>query len=264
MAVASVTGACERVAPQAMTPFGLSLLATLAVSTFAFVGAVLLVARPFSKRGELALLSFAAGVLLATSFLELIPEATELAEDGANPLVATLLAMIAFFLLEWYLHGFHSHQEQPHGHHLATPRYLILVGDGIHNFIDGVAIAASFAVSPELGVATTLAVAVHEVPQEIADLGILIAGGYSRRRALMLNFLSALTAVLGAVVFFTFAPGVRDQLPYFMAATAGMFIYIGGTDLIPQLHEHQRGGGGVTQFPFLLGVALIWALEALA
>lgn len=245
-----------------MTPLAQSLLATFVVSTIAFVGAVLLVARRPSQHGEVVLLSFAAGVLLATSFLELIPEATHLAGAGANPFVASLVAMIAFFLLEWFLHGFHSHQEQPHGHHLA-PRYLILVGDGLHNFIDGVVIAASFAVSPELGVATTLAVAVHEVPQEIADLGILVAGGYSRRRALVLNFLSGLTAVLGALVFFAVARGVQNQLPYFMAATAGMFIYIAGSDLIPQLHRHQQGGGRVTQLPFLAGIALIWAVEAL-
>lgn len=247
-----------------MTPFAQSLLATLAISAIAFVGAIMLVARRPSGRSEVALLSFAAGVLLATTFLELIPEATRLAGDGTNPFVASLLAMIAFFLLEWFLHGFHSHQEEPHRHHLAAGRYLILVGDGLHNFIDGVVIAASFAVSPELGLATTLAVAVHEVPQELADLGILVAGGYSYRRALVLNFLSGLTAVLGALVFFGLAHGVHGQLSYYMAATAGMFIYIAGSDLIPQLHGHQHHGGIATQVPFLFGVLLIAVLEAFA
>jgi zinc and cadmium transporter len=247
-----------------MTPLTQSLLATLAISTIAFAGVIVLVGRTLGRRGEVALLSFAAGVLLATSFLELVPEATRLARDGANPFVASLLAMIGFFLLEWFLHGFHSHEEAPHGHQFATPRYLVLVGDGLHNFIDGLVIAASFAVGPELGLATTFAVAVHEVPQEIADLGILIAGGYSRVRALVLNFLSGLTAVLGALVFFAVAPDVHHALPYCMAATAGMFIYIAGSDLIPQLHEHQRGGGGAIQLPFLVGVALIAVLEALS
>lgn len=261
MAVASLDGSCERKPPGAMTPLAQSLLATLAISCIAFVGAALLVTRRFSERSEIVLLSFAAGVLLATSFLELIPEATALAPAETNPFIASLVAMIAFFLLEWFLYGFHSHQETPHGHHLATPRYLILVGDGLHNFIDGVAIAASFAAGPSLGVATTVAVAVHEIPQELADFGILIAGGYSRTRALMLNFASALTAVLGAVVFFVMAPGVHDGLSYCMAATAGMFIYIAGSDLIPQLHAHQRTQGRTTQIPFLLGITLIAVLE---
>jgi len=237
-----------------------SLLATLAVSAIAFVGAIVLVKSPPSKRSELVLLSFAAGVLLATSFLELIPEATALAAPESNPMIASLLAMIAFFLLEWFLHGFHSHHEEPHVHQHATPRYLILVGDGLHNFIDGVVIAASFAVSSELGIATTLAVMVHEVPQEIADFGILVAGGFSRARALFLNVLSALTAVLGALVFFAIAPQIEHHLPECMAATAGMFIYIAASDLIPQLHEHQRGHG-IVRASFLGGVGLIWLLE---
>ena len=243
-----------------MPPFLQALVATFAISVLALIGIVLLFARRLSERTDLALLSFAAGVLLATSFLELIPEAVARHRGETNVLVATLVAMIVFFLLEWYLHGFHSHSNEPHTHHLPTSGWLVLIGDGLHNFIDGVAIAASFAVSFELGLATTLAVAVHEIPQELADFGILVSSGFTRERALLLNFLSGLTAVVGALVFFAAGPLVLAHVSWFMAATAGMFIYIGGADLIPQLHRH-RGLTPWTQVPFLAGALLIALLS---
>jgi zinc and cadmium transporter len=239
-----------------MPPFLQALVATFAVSVLALIGIVLLFARRPSERLDLALLSFAAGILLATAFLELIPEAVTRHQGETNVFIASLAAMIGFFLLEWYLHGFHSHSDEPHTHHLATSGWFVLIGDGLHNFIDGIAIAASFAVSSELGVATTLAVAVHEIPQELADFGILVANGFTRERALLLNFLSGLSAVVGAVLFYAAGPLVLTHLSWFMAATAGMFIYIGGADLIPQLHRH-RGLSRWTQVPFLVGALLI-------
>jgi zinc and cadmium transporter len=207
-------------------------------------------------------LSFAAGVLLATTFLELLPEAITLERAEGNIFLATLGAMIGFFLLERLLHGFHVHDDERHDQHRGVPPHLILVGDGLHNFIDGVAIAASFAASPALGVITTLAVAVHEVPQELADFGILVAGGMSPKRALVLNFVSGLAAVLGAVVFFAAGGVVEPYLAWFMAATAGMFIYVASSDLIPQLHEHPALHPW-TQVPFLGGVLLIALLRTL-
>jgi zinc and cadmium transporter len=251
-----------------MSPLVLSLLATLWVSAIALVGIVFFFTRRPSERGNAFLLSFAAGVLLATSFLELIPEAVHKSEHDENVFVATLGAMIGFFLLERWLHGFHVHDGHDSGHvghvdrHAVTSRYLILVGDGLHNFIDGVIIAASFAVSPELGFTTTLAVTVHEVPQELADFGILIGGGFTRERALFLNFVSGLTCVLGALAFFAISPAIEGHIAWFMTATAGMFIYIAGSDLIPQLHHHADGLSTWIYMPFLGGVALIAVLGA--
>jgi len=243
-----------------MTPLLQALLATLVVSAVALVGIVFVVfARRLSHGAELALLSFAAGVLLATTFLELLPEATTLARAPGNIFIATLAAMIGFFLLERLLHGFHLHEDDARKPHVTFSPYLILIGDGLHNFIDGVAIAASFAASPALGVLTTLAVTVHEVPQELADFGILVSGGMTPRRALVLNFLSGLTAVLGALAFFGAGAAVEPYLAWFMAATAGMFIYIASADLIPQLHLHRALHPG-TQIPFLGGVLLIAVL----
>jgi zinc and cadmium transporter len=245
-----------------VTPLAQTLLATLFVSAIALVGIVFVFTRRPSQRAELVLLSFAAGVLLATTFLELLPEATTRARAPGNIFVATLVAMIGFFLLERLLHGFHVHDDEHRDHQVGSPPYLILIGDGLHNFIDGVAIAASFAASPALGVATTLAVAVHEVPQELADFGILVASGMASRRALLLNFLSGLTAVVGALVFFAAGAAVEPYLAWFMAATAGMFLYIASADLIPQLHRHPTLHPW-TQLPFLGGILLIAVLHTL-
>ena len=242
-----------------MSPLAASLLATLWVSAIALVGIVFLFTRRPGLRAETFLLSFAAGVLLATTFLELIPEAVERDQAQGNIFAAALVAMIGFFFLERVLHGFHIHEDS----RAAASRYLILVGDGVHNFIDGVAIAASFAAGPELGLATTLAVTVHEVPQEIADFSILIGGGFPFWKALLLNFLSGLTAILGALLFFALGDLVERHLAWFMTTTAGMFIYIAGSDLIPQVHHHRAAPGALVYLPFLAGVVIIAALAAI-
>jgi zinc and cadmium transporter len=242
-----------------LSPLAASLLATLWVSAIALVGIVFLFTRRPGLRAETFLLSFAAGVLLATTFLELIPEAVQRGQVHGNIFAASLVAMIGFFFLERVLHGFHIHEES----HAVPSRYLILVGDGVHNFIDGVAIAASFAASPELGLATTLAVTVHEVPQEIADFSILIGGGFGFGKALLLNFLSGLTAILGALLFFGLGNVVERHLAWFMTATAGMFIYIAGSDLIPQVHHHRAAPGALVYLPFLGGVVIIAVLSAM-
>jgi zinc and cadmium transporter len=241
-----------------------ALLATLWVSLSSFLGSVRVLRRRPGARGDAMLLSFAAGVLLATSFLELAPEAVEKSHGHGNVFIATLVAMIVFFFLERVLHGFHVHEDE-HGHPRGphSSRYLILVGDALHNFIDGVVIAASFAVSTELGVLTTVAVNVHEVPHEFADFGILTAGGFSVRTALMANFASGLMAVFGAFAFFSIAPGLGGHVGWLLATTAGMFIYVAGSDLIPQLHHHDGLRGSWVYAPFLGGVLVIAGLGAM-
>jgi len=242
-----------------MSPFVQSLLATLWVSALALIGIVFLFVRKPAGRGEALLLSFAAGVLLATAFLDLLPEAIERGHGDGNIFIAALAAMIVFFFLERVLHGFHEHEEM----HTRPSRYLVLLGDGLHNFIDGVVIAASFAASPELGIATTVAVTVHEVPKEIEDFSILMSGGFDFRTALLLNFATGLMALLGPVVFFALEGAVAHHLAWFMTGAAGMFIYVAGTDLIPQLHHHRQGPGAMVYLPFLGGIALIATVGAL-
>jgi len=239
-----------------------AVLATLVVSAIALVGIVFLAIPARSRRAEAVLISFAAGVLLATSFLELAPEAVRHAGGDGAVFSATLVAMILFFLLERFLHGFHEHQayddpERAERRHIVASSWLILIGDGVHNFIDGIVIGASFSVSMELGLVTTLAVAVHEIPQELADFSILVSGGFETRTALALNFVSGLTAVAGALGVFAFSNALKAHIAWFMTATLGMFVYIAGSDLIPQLHHHERDLHGWIYLPFLAGVGVI-------
>lgn len=234
-----------------------ALLATLLVSAISLIGIVFLFTE-WTERMEVLSLSFAAGILLGTTFLKLLPEAVEQSHDG-NVFVAALAALVGFFLLERFLHGFHEHDTS----HAAPSRYLILVGDGLHNFVDGVAIAASFVVSPAVGIATTLAVAAHEIPQEIADYGVLVSGGFTRGKALFLNFLSSLTALAGAISCLALEDLVVRHLSLFMAATAGMFIYVAASDLIPELHHSRWRDSWLCTGPFLAGIALMALLTAL-
>lgn len=201
------------------------------------------------------LVSFAAGVLLAFAFLDLLPEAQEAAGE-LNFLIPALLGFIAFFLLERYLRLFHHH----HGHGEKTPTALVLIGDGVHNFVDGVAITASFLTSIPLGIVTSLAVAAHEIPQEIADMGILLANGLPKAKALFYNFLSALTALLGALLAYYFADIIEGNLYIFLSLTAGFFIYISASDLIPSLHEQDLKDKSYQYIlVFLLGVVLVFS-----
>lgn len=238
-----------------MSALVLALVATLLVSAVSLIGVVFLFA-DWSERRATLFISFGAGVLLATAFLDLLPEAVAHHRGDDNFFVAALTAMGAFFLLERFLSGFHTHDE----HGAAPSGYLVLIGDTLHNFIDGVVIAAAFLVSPTLGFTTALAVAAHEIPQEVADFGILLASRFSRRQALLLNFASALASVLGAAWCFALEGLVERHLSWFMAATAGMFIYIAASDLMPKLHDRHAPNGWVSAVPFFLGVALIAAL----
>jgi zinc and cadmium transporter len=242
-----------------MTPLPQALLATFLVSLIALLGIRIALGRGWSPSREMLFLSFAAGVLLATSFLELFPGAMERSGGDGSVFVAALAAMIAFFFLERFLHGFHVHEDDPAG----ASGYLILIGDGLHNLVDGIAIGASFLAGPGLGLATTLAVAAHEIPQEIADAALLLRSRFSRRAALALNFASGLTAVLGAAATFAFRETVEEHVAWFMTATAGMFLYIAASDLIPELHRPRQGSSWIHTLPFLLGIALVAALSVI-
>lgn len=242
-------------------PLAQSLIATFLISIISLIGIVFLFARRWSERWEVVLISFAAGVLLGAAFLDLMPEAVEQAAPGAHIFVAPLGAMIVFFLLERLLHGFHGHED---GHAVASG-YLILVGDGLHNFIDGVAIAVSFIAGPEVGVMTALAVTVHEIPQELADYGILIRARFTPRVALALNFASGLTALLGVGAVFLFESFIATHIAWFMMTTAGMFVYIAASDLLPELHHTHGATSGPFLYtvPFLVGIAAMAVLTSL-
>lgn len=236
------------------------ILFTLIGSLASLVGGFfLLIRRQLTESFSTGLINFAAGVLIAVAFLDLFPEALEAAGE-ADIFLPTLLGFVAFFFAERFIQIFHHH----HGHGEKPTTLLVILGDGVHNFIDGVAITASFLTSTTLGITTSLAVAAHEIPQEIADMGILLANGLSKRKALLLNFASALTALLGALLTFYFARYVQANLYIFLSITAGFFIYISASDLIPQIHEKFLENKKIYQVSlFVLGIAVVFLFTSL-
>jgi zinc and cadmium transporter len=227
------------------------------------LGAVGLVVRPKALRGALLLLiSFAAGALLGDAFLHLIPEIAESAA-GLDELASTglLAGVLSFFVLEKILHWHHSHI--PHQEVLHPVAVSNLIGDGLHNFLDGAIVASAFVASPSLGFATAVAVALHEIPQELGDFGILVHAGLTPRRALLLNFLTGLTAVAGMAVTLTFVP-VETVQRLLLPFSAGAFVYIASTDLIPELHKEPEPAKSLLQVGALLaGVGIMAALLVL-
>ncbi|MEM3402906.1 MAG: ZIP family metal transporter [Candidatus Hadarchaeales archaeon] len=237
------------------------LLATIAVSLISFVGAgTLLLSEKVLKK--ILLVGFAAGTLIGGAFLHLLPESIELGREiGIFTVFSTaLVGFILFFILEKILWR-HCHERACPIHVFA---YLNLLGDGIHNFVDGVIIAAGFLVSPWLGLITTLAVAAHEVPQELGDFGVLVYGGLKPRRALFLNFVTALTAVVGGAGGYYILPLFENAKIFLLPFAAGGFLYIAASDLIPELHKE---GGRVRPLisfvSFMLGIILMWSLRLL-
>jgi len=237
------------------------LLSTLLVSLISLVGIFFIAMKEqMFKRLLLLLVSFASGTLLGAAFLHLIPESLfpePLSAYNETAVIAMLVGILAFFLLEKFLWR-HCHERECPIHTFA---YLNLLGDVVHNFIDGVVIAASFLASVPLGVTTTLAVVSHEIPQEIGDFSILIYGGLGKAKALSYNFLTATISVFAAALTYFFS-AYFPSLTYLLAFAAGGFIYIATTDLIPELHKEQGLSKSVAQFALLsLGMALMWVLK---
>ena len=199
------------------------------------------------------LISFAAGALIGVAFLDLLPEAVEVAGE-ADVFIPVLLGFVSFFLTERFASLFHHH----HGHGDKPTVLLVLIGDGVHNFIDGIVITVAFLTSIPVGITTSMAVAAHEIPQEIADMGILLANGLPRSKALLYNLLSAFTAIAGALLAFYYADFIIKYLYVFLAVAAGNFIYIASADLIPQLHEKVGENRFVQTFIFLGGILVVY------
>jgi len=230
------------------------------VSLVAFVGILFIgLKEAFLKRIVMALVGFASGSLIGGAFIHLLPESLE--ETGQVAFHYVIAGIVFFFVMEKFLYWRHCHKGECPVHIFA---YLNLIGDGIHNFIDGMVIAASYILSWDLGVATTLAVIFHEIPQEIGDFGVLIYGGLTKGKALAYNFVSALTAVAGAFITYHLAyiQGIERFLVPF---AAGGFIYIAATDLMPELHKRNQAKESIVQLlSVLAGIGLMSALKILS
>ena len=235
--------------------------AVLVVSALSLVGALTLVWRPESmRRGLLVLISFAAGALLGDAFIHLLPEIAE-SETGFDLTASFGLVggVIAFFVLEKVLHWHHSHYATEEMVHPVAVTNLI--GDGLHNFVDGSIVAGGFLVSTRVGLATAVAVVLHEIPQELGDFAILVKAGLKPRRALALNLLTALLAVAGAVGTLALASVVGALERYLVPITAGAFVYVASTDLLPELHKEPDPGKSALQLVGVVcGVGVMAAL----
>lgn len=233
-----------------------ALISVIGVSLISLLGAIFITWNR-EKLGKVIIysLAFSSGVLLSSAFLELLPESVELLSEKAFPIV--LSGLVSFFCLEKLIH-WHHHIEGDHEETGKPVAYLTLIGDAIHNFADGAVIAAAYLVSIPLGVTTTLAVIAHEIPHELSDFLILIHGGFSNKKALQYNFLSATTAIAGTLFVLLLASKSEWIEAYLVPFAAGNFIYIASSDLIPELLKKRQGASSLLQVILLLfGIVLI-------
>lgn len=247
-----------------MTTYIYALGSVIIVSLVSLIGVFTLSLREdILRKYVFIFISLAVGALLGDSFIHLLPEAFE---NAANPLLISILVIsgiLFFFILEKFLH-WHHHGDDAKENHIHPVGKLVLFSDGVHNFIDGVIIGTSFLVNIPLGIATTLAVILHEIPQEIGDFAVLLHAGYSKTRALWLNFLSAILAIAGAILALILGDVFENFIAYFLPIAAGGFIYIAIADLIPELHKTKEIKYSVLQIiAVMIGVLAMIALTYL-
>ena len=238
-----------------MTNFIWAVGASIAVSLVSLIGIFSLLFREgWLNKILFMLIGFSAGGLIGGAFLHLLPEALE---QAASQIIFSylILGFIAFFMLEKYFHWRHCHEGICSVHAFT---YLNLIGDGIHNFTDGLVIGASFLVSINFGIITTLVIIMHEIPQEIGDFGVLVYGGFSKLKALYYNFVIALTCVLGTIVGYFISVHIKNFSPFLLPFTAGGFIDIAACDLVPELHKQKDlKKSASSMVAFLCGILFI-------
>lgn len=243
-----------------MSTLAYILLFTFIGSIGALIGGIILLSyEKFALKISHFLASFAAGILLGTAFFDLLPEAVHEGEKtGTNIFPWALFGIVLFFLLERFIHWFHHHEEFHKDEESKSTLPLIIFGDTMHNFIDGVIIAATFMVSIPLGIATSLSVFAHEVPQEIGDFGLMLHKGLRPKKIILVNILSAAVAFTGAIITYSLGNVLDAYIPMLLAITAGFFIYIASSDLIPEIHHEKRKGFAFIESSLLiLGVIVM-------
>lgn len=239
--------------------FAYAIFSVIIVSLLSLLGAAFLVVkRSWLTRMMSPLLALSSGVLLGSTFFDLIPESLKLVPNQA--MVFILFGIVSFFSLEKILQ-WHHHVEGDYAGESKSVGYLSLFGDGIHNFVDGTIIAASYLVSPALGISATIAVIAHEIPHELADFTILLHSGMRSKQALFYNFLSATTAIIGALI--VFVVNTQAFINVLIPFAAGNFLYIAMSDLIPELHRRRSQLGSLIHIIALIsGVLLVYFLPS--
>lgn len=221
-----------------ITTFIYSFISVLIVSLVSLIGVFALsIKEDILRKYIFVFISLAVGALLGDAFIHLIPEAFEHVANDMQVSVLIIVGVLIFFTLEKFLHWHHHGEDTEEIHPVGK---LILFSDGVHNFIDGIIIGVSFLVSVPVGIATTIAVILHEIPQEIGDFAVLLHSGYTKKRALWLNFLSALCAILGMILAFVLGEAGEAFSLWILPVAAGGFIYVAVADLIPELHKTKK------------------------
>ena len=242
----------------------LLLVVVTAGSLLSLIGGLYLI---YGKKGvgrlQKAAVPFAAGALLAAAFLDLLPEASAM-DDAKTIMIAALAGFIAFFVLERSLSWFHHHHDDEDDERRQTTT-LIVIGDTLHNFIDGLAIGAAFVVSPAIGIVTTIAIAAHEIPQEIGDFGLMLSKGMKKKRVVLVNIISALATVVGATIIYWLGDSFALNQGILLAVTAGFFIYIAASDIIPTIHaERRKKLANLQTIILLVGIVFVGVTSSVA
>lgn len=242
-----------------MSTLGWILTSSLLMSIIALVGSLTLILKEETlKKITLPLVAFAAGSLIGGAFLHMIPAGMIQYGSDETFYIWLLLGFIVFFSLEQFLHWHHCHRAITDCKQPLT--YLILIGDGLHNFIGGLAIAGTFLIDIRLGITAWLAAAAHELPQELGDFAALIHGGWEKGRALLFNVLSALTFLVGGLTAYMLS--FQIDVSFLVPFAAGNFIYIGASDLVPEVNKHCDAKANVIHFAFFfIGIFLTWVVK---
>lgn len=242
-----------------MTPLLLMMLAIIAGSAISLTGGALLFMTKKRRTAAIMIaLPFGAGALLAAAFLDLLPESFELATPR-DMLLWALAGFLAFFLLERLSSWFHHHHEHSVSGRAQQQNRMVMIGDLLHNMIDGVAIAAAFLVNPATGLITTLAVSAHEIPKELGTFGILLSRGWRDKKVILANIATAVGTLVTAVSVFLLGESVALPEAQLLALTAGFFIYIAASDIIPEIHEQPRRVGTIQALVLVGGIVFVGA-----
>jgi zinc and cadmium transporter len=251
-----------------MNTINLLLFYALVGGLFSLIGGLALLLKPtLTNRFLPSLVGFGAGAFLAAALLDILPEAIEMVEEPHPVFIAVTAGFVAFFAIERFIMRFLGPRAEHKGHseHTESLPYLLIAGDTFHNFLDGVVIALAYVANPTLGLTATLAIAAHEIPQEIGDFAVLLKVGWKKWAVVAVNVAQSLVTIPGVFIGYYLGHTIEPMLPYLLAFAAGIFLYIAGSDLIPEIH-HRSGHSHFLRavIPVTLGIIILYFLSSLA